>query len=209
MAQLARARVLIAQFRGEEAIERLTPVLQAAERKGWSDIIIKGLVLNTLALEQGGDAELAIATLQRGLAMAEPEHYVRAITGEGAAMTRLLKKIRALQESGEPGSNGGPSREYLDMLLHVLGVAPNGDNEAAPRNGGGGQAGSQALLTPISDREIEVLTLIADGKSNASIADTLYISVSTVKTHINNLYSKLGVESRTQALARAKEFNLL
>ena len=66
-----------------------------------------------------------------------------------------------------------------------------------------------SLLSPLSERELEVLRLIAAGKSNAAIADTLYISLSTVKTHINNLYSKLGVESRTQALVRAKEINLM
>lgn len=211
--QLMQARVLIAQYKGEEAAERITPVLQAAERKGWTDLIIRGLTLLSLALDQQGEAEQAITTLQRAIAMAEPERYIRTIIGEGAPMTRLLKKMRVMQESSEGGSANAPSREYIDTLLRSLGVFLNGEQENGTRNGSGmhihGTPSPVALLTPISDREIEVLKLIADGKSNASIADTLYISVSTVKTHINNLYSKLGVESRTQALARAKEFNLI
>jgi len=68
---------------------------------------------------------------------------------------------------------------------------------------------AQPLVEPLSEREIEVLQLIADGLSNAEIADKLVIAVGTVKRHINNIYGKLGVQSRTQAVARARELGLL
>ncbi len=72
-----------------------------------------------------------------------------------------------------------------------------------------GQSKIQNLVEPLSERELEILQLIAAGRSNEEIAQTLVIAIGTVKKHINNIYGKLGVQSRTQALARARELKLL
>ncbi|MBS1911193.1 MAG: hypothetical protein JST22_04345 [Bacteroidetes bacterium] len=204
---LGVARVLLAQQKEDDVVEQLGPVLQAAEEEGRDDTVVRATLLRALAYDRLGESDLSLQCCHKVLALAEAEGYVRAIADEGAAAARLLKKYRSALDADELPQPVG--REYLDVLFNVLGIttgAPR-NSETTPEYSYG--LGNGSLMTPISDREIEVLRLIAEGKSNASIASALYISVSTVKTHINNLYSKLGVESRTQALARAREYNLL
>jgi LuxR family maltose regulon positive regulatory protein len=217
---LMLARVFIAQYRSDEALELLAPVLSAAEAKGWVDTIIRALVLQSLALDQQGDSEQAVTILARSLKLAERERYIRIFISEGAPMIRLLLRVREARQNGDLDSTIAPALEYVNGLLVILGVAPGAVLENEPKvekshssNGSNSLHLSPNLVvnlpTPLSEREVEVLRLIAEGKSNSGIADSLYISVSTVKTHINNLYSKLGVETRTQALARAREYHLL
>ncbi len=201
------ARVMLAQRRSDEAFELLAIPLRVAEESGQNDTVIKVLVVQALALEQSGETEQALSAIARATTLAAAEGYVRTIIDEGEPMTRLLKKLRISMEHEGIEADQDTLTPHVIELLRALGGMP-----PPPTNGNGHAAPATALptlLTPISDREIEVLRLIADGKSNASIADALYISVSTVKTHINNLYSKLSVESRTQALARAREYNLI
>jgi LuxR family maltose regulon positive regulatory protein len=170
-------------------------------------------VLQALALDQQGETEHAAQALVRALGLAGSEGYIRVFVDEGGPIIRLLRRLRELRENGDGDGRSEIGIDTIDKLLGALGVSSRGEWEATRRNGTEPSshmvAPSGTLLTPVSEREIEVLQLIAEGKTNASIADQLYISLSTVKTHINNLYSKLGVESRTQALARAKEFHLL
>jgi len=228
--KLSVARVLTAQFRGRDVVELLSPVVQRADARGWYDTLIKGLVLQALALDQAGENDTALASLTRALQTAEPERYVRTAINEGAVMIKLLKGVREAQHRNF-GPGIGVSVAYVDRLLGLLGVsvtsqptqtagAPTSGTvvegttvhipiEAATVPAGVRSTPSGLMLNPISEREQEVLQLIASGKSNTAIAEALYISVSTVKTHINNLYSKLGVESRTQAIARAREYALI
>jgi LuxR family maltose regulon positive regulatory protein len=217
---LMLARVFIAQYRSDEALELLSPVLGAAESKGWADTIIRALVLQSLALDQQGDSEQAVTILARSLKLAERERYIRIFISEGAPMIRLLLRVREARQNGDLDITIAPAMEYINQLLVILGVAPGAVLESEPKvekphtsNGTHNLQISPNLVvnlpTPLSEREVEVLRLIAEGKTNSGIADSLYISVSTVKTHINNLYSKLGVETRTQALARAREYHLL
>lgn len=211
--QITLARVALAQYKTEMAIAILTPLLEIAEIRGWNHSRIYGLALQALALEQQGDTDQAILALVRALALAEPEGYIRAFVDEGTPMMRLLRRLRESRESEEAESLTEIGVDYIDRILAALGVSSRGEWESVRRNGSTPSSHtaipSASLLTPVSEREVEVLQLIAEGKTNASIAEQLYISISTVKTHINNLYSKLGVESRTQALARAKELHLL
>jgi LuxR family maltose regulon positive regulatory protein len=126
--------------------------------------------------------------LERALSLAEPEGYVRTFVDEGEPMARLLR--RALAQGLAPS--------YVASLLAALG------EEAMPL-----PPGEQPLVEPLTQREIEVLHLIAAGLSNQEIAQELVIALSTVKSHINHMYGKLGVKSRTQAVARAQELGLL
>jgi LuxR family transcriptional regulator, maltose regulon positive regulatory protein len=179
--------------------------------------MIRALVLQALALDQQGDAEQALSGLARALVMAAPEGYTRTFVNEGAPMIRLLLRVREGKQSGELDAAQPVPTEYLDKLLTVLGVVMETEPKIEAQHHGmddptvrfPSSSIRSSLITPLSDREVEVLKLIEEGKTNAAIADSLYISVSTVKTHINNLYSKLGVETRTQALARAREYRLL
>jgi LuxR family transcriptional regulator, maltose regulon positive regulatory protein len=194
---LVQARLLLAEGNPEQArvlLERLLVAVEAAGRTG-SEIEI--LALQALALWAGNRKELAVNTLTQALALAEPEGYVRTFVDEGAAMGGLLSAVlQARQRSHLDAASRVPAR-YLAMLLTAV-----AKEARAPT------AGEQLTELP-SERELEVLAYIAAGESNQEIAGTLFVSTSTVKTHINNLYRKLNVSSRTQAVARAREMGLL
>jgi LuxR family maltose regulon positive regulatory protein len=135
--------------------------------------------------------------LTRALTLAEPEGYVRTFVDEGPAMADLLSAtLEARQRGRLDTANLLPAR-YLAKLLATLAQETSG----APSDA--------RLAEPPSERELEVLALIAAGESNPEIARKLFVSTSTVKTHINRLYRKLGARSRTQAVARAREMNLI
>ena len=142
-------------------------------------------MLRALALQGQDDQPQAAACIQQALALAEPDGFVRLFADEGEPMARLLRQAAV----------SGASTEYVSQLLRVTG-APS-------------DSPSSTLVEPLSERELQVLRLIAAGLSNRQIADELVIAVSTVKWHINNIFGKLNVHSRTQALARARELGLL
>jgi LuxR family maltose regulon positive regulatory protein len=120
---------------------------------------------------------------------------VRLFVDEGPALQSLLSDLRStLQRQHDQRLNA-----YLQKLLAAF-PAPLGKAS---------RSDMQQLIEPLSERELEVLRLIADGYSNQEIAARLVVALSTIKTHINNIYGKLGVQSRTQALARARTLNLL
>jgi len=144
------------------------------------------------------EKEGAVSTLARALVLAEPEGYVRTFADEGAAMGELLSEVLDAQQRGrrDIGTPSVPA-QYLAKLLAAL-----AREDGAP-------AADERLPEPPSERELEVLALIAAGASNAEIAGKLFVSTSTVKTHVNNLYRKLDARSRTQAVARAREMGVL
>ncbi len=203
---LLMGAILLAQYHSNDAIESSGELIRTCERVGRNNTVIRGLILQTLAHDQQGDTEGSIAALSRALSLAEPEGYIRAFMREPGPMARILRTIREDESSDPP-----IGIDYIETLLAALGGTAPVEMEPRIHHEGGYHIpyATAALLSPLSERELEVLRLIAAGKSNAAIADALYISLSTVKSHINNLYSKLGVESRTQALVRAKEISLL
>ena len=148
---------------------------------------IETLILQALAFQGRKDTESALAALEKALALAQPERYVRSFLDEGEAMTRLLCQA----QSRQVGSG------YAAVLLSRIG-----------KTSGMTQPSMQLLIEPLTAREVEVLKLIKTGCSNQDIADQLVISIPTVKRHISNIYAKLGVNSRTQALAIGKELKI-
>jgi LuxR family transcriptional regulator, maltose regulon positive regulatory protein len=176
----------------------LEELRESAETAGRTVDLIEILTLQALACWAKKDKEQAVSTLTQALAMAEPEGYVRTFVDEGPVMGDLLS---ATLEAGQRGQLDPASRvaaRYLAKLLAAL-----AQEDTAPA------AGQQLHEPLLSERELEVLALIAAGESNQGIASKLFVSVPTVKTHINNLYRKLDARSRTQAVARAREINLL
>jgi LuxR family transcriptional regulator, maltose regulon positive regulatory protein len=137
-----------------------------------------------------------VSTLAGALALAEPQSYVRTFVDEGPPMAELFSEVlEALQR----GRLDPPiPAHYLRKLLAALEQDDAGVRLPATR-----------LPEPLSGRELEILQLVAVGKSNRRIATELFVSVGTVKTHLNNLYRKLNARSRTQAVARARELNLI
>jgi LuxR family maltose regulon positive regulatory protein len=184
---MALARVLIATDRRPEAVSLLTRLAAAARRGGRMGRLIEILVLLAIA-QVGTGAHEASRTLARALTIAEPEGYVRVFTGEGEQAMDLLRLVAA---------EGGSAGRHAQRLL-----------------AGGATAGTPAekrpaLAEPLSARELEILGLLASGLSNHDIAQSLYLTLGTVKTHVHNIFGKLVVESRTQAIAKARELGLI
>jgi LuxR family maltose regulon positive regulatory protein len=195
---LTWARVLISQRRPAVAAQLLERMLRLAERQGRMGNVVEILVLQALAQQARGDEAGALERLSRALSLAEPEGYIRRFVDEGAPVARLLRQMRARM----PGDEHGFVR-YREHLLALLGESSDAETQPSISSTGG-----YALGEPLSDRELEVLRLIVAGCSNREIAEQLVIAVSTVKWYINAIYGKLQVESRTKAIARARELNI-
>jgi LuxR family transcriptional regulator, maltose regulon positive regulatory protein len=194
--QVARVRLVVARGEHDEGLGLLADLgeaAQAAERTGRE---IEILALEALALHAQGKRERAVPTLARALALAEPEGYVRTFVDEGPPMAELLSE--ALEVRQRDRLEPPVPAHYLRKLLAAL---EKGVPSATP-------LGTE-LPEPLSEREREVLVLLAAGKSNRQIASELFVASSTVKTHIKNIYGKLEARNRTQALARARELGLL
>ncbi len=162
-------------------------LLKQAKSNGRINLIIEILILQALIFQEKKDIGQALAVLEEALVLAQPEGYVRSFLDEGEAMTRLLCQA----QSRSIGSG------YAAELLSRIGKTTSMT-----------QPSMQLLIEPLTAREVEVLKLIEAGRSNQEIADQLVISIPTVKRHISNIYAKLGVTSRTQALAIGKELKL-
>jgi LuxR family maltose regulon positive regulatory protein len=195
--RLTSARLLHARGRHGDALELLEALRVPTEAAGRTDRVIEILVLQTLALWARNEKESAVGILARALALAEPEGYVRTFADEETATGDLLSAALEVRRRGRPVAADQVSAPYLAGL------------QAALARGRAGPEADGRLPELPSEREMEVLALVAAGKSNTDIAEKLFVSTSTVKTHINNLYRKLGTRSRTQAVARAREMNLL
>jgi LuxR family maltose regulon positive regulatory protein len=189
--RLAQARALIA--RGDlasldRALALIERVLRSAESGGRDGVVVEALALRSLGLWKRGDHPGAMTSLERALTMAEPEGYARLFVDLGLPMARLLQEAR----------DRGVMPQYVERLLGAF-----GSFTPAP------ERGSAALPEPLSQREEEVLKLIAAGLTNREIAERLVISAETAKKHVGNICDKLGVRNRTEAAARARELGLL
>ncbi len=164
-----------------------------AETAGWMGKAVEILVLQALAFQAEDKRDRALEILQRALTLAEPEGYTRVFLDEGQPMARLLYAA----------ATRGLAADYVGRLLAEFPVEEPSPSPALRR------VSTEALVEPLSKREQEVMALIAVGQTNAEIAQSLFISVGTVKNHAKNIYSKLNVHSRAQAIARARELGLL
>lgn len=182
------ARVLLAQGQIDQALELLTWLLDVTRAANLMRSVVEILVIQALALEAQGNVTEAIITLERALALAEPEGYIRTFVDEGTPLAHLLRQA----------ASRGISPNYINKLLAAFAEA----TDAAP-------AMPQPLVEPLTERELEVLALITAGMTNQEIAQKLTITVGTVKRHLHNIYSKLNVSNRTQAVAYARELKLL
>jgi LuxR family maltose regulon positive regulatory protein len=193
---LTWARVLIATTPEDASgISRVHDVVDAvaasATGRGHTVLAIEALILHTIVRNRLGDPDAAIVSLKRAIDLAEPEGIVQPFRDEDDELEPILRRALA----------GGGNRAFARTLL------------STPEAGNGEQTGpagdNRLLVEPLSPRELEVLRHVRDGHTNQMIADTLFISLSTVKKHLNNLFGKLTAKNRTDALRRAREFGLL
>jgi LuxR family maltose regulon positive regulatory protein len=188
------ARLLLARYQGERAesslhqaarlLERLLP---AAEEGGRTGRVIEILVLQALAHQALADIPAALGVLDRAVTLAEPEGYVRIFADAGLPMTSLLRAA----------AKQGAKRDYVRRLLAATsGIEPSRPTE-------------QALIEPLSERELDVLRLLGSELDGPAIARELMVSLNTMRTHTKNIYAKLAVTNRRAAVRRAAELNLL
>jgi len=189
---LVWARLLLAQNENEKSSQLLAHLLEAAEDRGRTERVIEILILQALALQSLIGEEVSLKTLKRALLLAEPEGYIRLFVDEGRPMERLLQRAESYNYS--PG--------YVSQLLEAF-EKETAQMQSSP------QSSAFRLIDPLSDREIEVLHLLMKDLSGLKIADKLFISLNTVKTHIKNIYSKLNVHSRSEAVELAKKLHLI
>jgi LuxR family maltose regulon positive regulatory protein len=190
-------RVWLAKKQFDDAWKLLQRMQRAAEESGRTGRLIEVLILQALTLATQNQTDEALPILAQALSLAEPGGYIRLFVDEGKPMQQLLQRMKPYDVRAE----GGRINLYVEQLLSAF---DRSDSSPLPS-----LITPQALIEPLSDRELEVLHLIAEGLSNREIAQRLVITVGTTKTHINNIYRKLEVRSRTQALARAGELQLL
>ncbi|HEU5101741.1 MAG TPA: LuxR C-terminal-related transcriptional regulator [Roseiflexaceae bacterium] len=200
------ARVLIAQYaRGHadrairEALKLLGRLQEAAEAGARIGSAIEIAVLRALAHQAQGQLAPALAALDHALMLAEPEGYIRIFVDEGPAMARLLSTAAAQ----------GMRLDYIGKLVAACNNATKSREQAEEPSPSSSVVGSSSLVEPLSQRELEVLHLIAQGRSNREISERLFLALSTVKGHNQKIFDKLQVQSRTQAVARARELDLL
>jgi LuxR family transcriptional regulator, maltose regulon positive regulatory protein len=196
-------RVLIARYKSDreersihEAIGLLERLLQAAEEGERTGSVIEILVLQALAHQIRGEIPAALKPLERALTLAEPEGYVRTFVDEGPSMEQLLLEAAAR----------GIVPDYTDKLLAVFEAE---EQKSADEPHPPPAPPAQSLIEPLSQRELEVLQLIAQGLSNREISERLFLALITVKGHNRNIFRKLQVRRRTEAVARARELGLL
>jgi LuxR family maltose regulon positive regulatory protein len=188
--QILHARILLAQGKPEGCLKVARQLQKDAHKLGRNGVVLESLVLQSLASSALGNNELALQILERALSIAEPEEYLRIFLDEGPAMAKLLYQV----------AQWGIHREYVGYILSLF--PPSRDSRQPAGD-------SQQLIEPLSQRELEVLQLLAGGSSNKEVARKLFISLPTVKWHASNIYGKLGVRNRTQAVAKARALGLL
>jgi LuxR family transcriptional regulator, maltose regulon positive regulatory protein len=198
-------RILLVQGQVDEALDllaRLQTAMEAGERRG---LLIEALVLQAKGLSRQSKVTLALSPLGKALDLAEPEGYVRVFLDEGKLMQLLLGQWLA-------NTSTGPERDYAFHLLSSFDQEAYGITDAPGktlRTGNSSGSLKQALIEPLSQRELEVLSLMALGRTNHEIAQLLVVAPGTVKAHAARIYRKLDAANRTEAVARARQLHIV
>jgi LuxR family maltose regulon positive regulatory protein len=192
---IALAHILIAQNKMDEADRLLQRLIENAKAGDRVYMMIEMRLMRAMIFKAKQDTAAVLAELKLALSLAEPGGLIMIFVSKGKPVAELLEEILAVKKRDHDATKAGFSLSYLKKLLSVFKAA------TPPK--------IEGLMDPISERELEVLYLIAAGLSNREIADKLFISLNTVKTHTKNINSKLDVNSRIKAVARAKELGLL
>ncbi len=206
---LVLARVLLAQNESGPALTLLDRLLGAAADQERTGSIIEIQALRALALAARGDHTSALGALTEALTLARRHGHVRVFADEGAPMRALLTRLSAARpDSGQQRAAGRIDPGYLAEILRACGQ-PDAVPSPQRRVLAASPGPAQPLTEPLTDRELEVLRLLAAGRSNQRIARDLFLALDTVKKHVTHILGKLGAANRTEAAARARQLGLL
>ena len=193
-------RLTLAQGQAQAAVQQLTPWKAQAEAQGRAHALLEMLILEAVAHWADGAIPQAQATLRHALRLAHPERYQRLFLDEGQTMRALLKSaLTAIQQ------------QEHDLAVYARGLFEAFEQErlSTPATPDISPPRPSPLMEPLTSQEQRVLQLVAEGLSNQQIATQLVISLATAKKHVSNLLGKLGAVNRTQALVRARDYDLL
>jgi LuxR family maltose regulon positive regulatory protein len=193
---LSQARVHLAQGDTSAALAVLEPLRQQMDAKGWQDELLKVMVLQAVALHEHGEKEKAVHLLGDALALAEPGGFIRIFVDEGMPMAQLLAEA----------ATRGMMPDYVGKLMSAFEAEGQKSRDKSALSA---TPPVQPLIEPLSQRELEVLQLLAEGLSNREISERLFLALDTVKGHNRKIFDKLQVQRRTEAIARARELGLL
>ncbi len=193
---ISRARVLLAQGDPSAALAVLDPLRRRMETKGWADERLKAIVLQAVALRAHGEREEAVQLMGDALALAQPGGFVRLFVDEGTLMAHLLSEA----------ASRGILPDYTVKLLSAF-------ESEKPKIDDKPDLSAVSLRQPLKElltqRELEVLRLMADGLSNREMGERLFLALDTIKGHNRIIFDKLQVQRRTEAVGRARELGLL
>jgi len=198
---ISQARVLLAQGDPSAALALLSPLRQQMEAKGWQDERLRVMVLQAVAHHAHGQRDKAVQLLSDALSLAEPGGFIRLFVDEGEPMRMTLSDFRLSIEK-QPRGQDHKLFGYVDKLLAAF-AQPVALPQSKIENP------NSRMPEPLSQRELEVLQLVAQGLSNSEIGERLFLALDTVKGHNRNIYGKLQVQRRTEAIARGRELGLL
>lgn len=187
----------------KKALSQLGVEISAANQAGRQRRVLKLRILETLALQKNGDRRAALSALTEVLNITCAEGYIRLILDEGALMGILVRQFQASNVITVPELKNPIFAEYLQRLVDAFGPPPINESVAAPSKT------RHQLIEALTQKEVRVLLLLAEGYSNNAMAEKLFISDSTVRTHLRNINAKLNAQSRTQAVAIARHLGLI
>lgn len=190
---ISQARVHLAQGEPAQALALLEPVRQQAEAREWPDERLKVMVLQAVVHQAQGETAQATQLFGEALALAQPGGFIRLFVDEGRPLAQLLAAAAAR----------GIMPNYVGKLRAAFA------DEQESGDGLPSAPPAQQLIEPLSERELEVLKLVAEGLTNREIGEQLFLALDTVKGHNRRIFAKLQVERRTEAVARARELGLL
>lgn len=207
--QIAKARIRLALDRPKIALDLLEEIELQARTSKMNGYLIECLILEAMALKALRENHKAVEKLLQAVQLAAPQGYVRIFIDEGKPMRDLLEAIRVFGTAKFHLERDFPGKEYIEKLFQIADAPPLAVKRKTPEI----DNLETIVVTPefesLTDREIELLSLLVDGRTSSEIAQSLFISKNTVKAHIRNIYQKLGVNNRRGAVEWAIEFNLL
>jgi LuxR family maltose regulon positive regulatory protein len=204
---LLLARLLTAQGEPERALPLLARLYAAAVAQGRTGSLIEIGAVTAAAQTACGQDAGAVAALAGALTLAWPEGYVRVFADEGPQLAAVLDQVTAAQRSGRMPPAPGVPLAYLRRLQAAF--WPGKARAVPPQQVPAVAVAAPELAEPLTDRELQVLALLAAGISNQQIASELVVALETVKKHVSHILAKLGAANRTQAVARARALGLL